>query len=211
MNRGLPGVFKDVPAFGVPLVFLRAIRRLRLAVHAALPSLLRIGCRHPASREENEDLILDQRGIRSTHYVPGESWFGDECAHCLFREWRYSSHRIQSAGALLSLEAQRKKNTRVATRMRRGWRSSTKDRFHARTQAGVPVSLDEAFNRRSFHLTKRCQERFWVLMRTQSLDQPEWIRPPKPGTRWPSNTDSSASQAVQRSLSERTSRPRISR
>ena len=98
------------------------------------------------------------------------------------------------------------KNTRVATRMRRGWRSSTKDRFHARTQAGVPVSLDEAFNRRSFHLTKRCQERFWVLMRTQSLDQPEWIRPPKPGTRWPSNTDSSASQAVQRSLSERTSR-----
>ena len=69
MNRGLPGVFKSVPAFGVPLLFLWAIRRLRLAVHAALPSLLRIGCRHPASREENEDLILDQRGIRSTHYV----------------------------------------------------------------------------------------------------------------------------------------------
>jgi hypothetical protein len=104
MNRGLQGVFKSVPAFGVPLLFLWAIRRLRLAVHVALPSLLRIGCRHPASREENEDLILDQRGIRSTHYVPGESWFGDECAHCLFREWRYSSHRIQSAGLLLSLE-----------------------------------------------------------------------------------------------------------
>ena len=91
--------------------FHSGIRRLRLAVHAALPSLLRIGCRHPSSREDNEELILDQRGIRSTHYVPGESWFGDECAHCLFREWRYSSHRIQS-GRCTSLFRGAAQNTR---------------------------------------------------------------------------------------------------
>ena len=97
----------------VPLLFLRTISRLRLAVHAALPCLLRIGCRHPASREENEELILDQRGIRSTLYAPGEAWFGDEFAHCLFRGWRYSSHRIQSAGALLSLEPCKKVSTAV--------------------------------------------------------------------------------------------------
>jgi hypothetical protein len=43
---------------------------------------------------------LDQRGIRSTHYVPGESWFGDECARCLFRGWRY--HRTPTIGRCTS-------------------------------------------------------------------------------------------------------------
>jgi hypothetical protein len=98
----------------VPLLFLRAIRRLRLAVHAALPSLLRIGCRHPGSREENEDLILDQRGIsfntlRGLEVNVRIVCFGGGDIH------RTVYNR---AGALLSLEAQRK-TPGVATRMRR--------------------------------------------------------------------------------------------